>query len=154
MQAIEAAALRENGPLIDSLNEMRETKAALLAKELNAALERLRKLVDEAAELREGVQQAYFERISQRWPRCWATALTATACCRKPHMMAERSDVDEEAARLRTHIDHFRTHAGGRRRDWEEARFPDAGDEPRSEHTAVEDRRHRRKRAADYRAWA
>ena len=109
VQAIEAAALREIVPLIDSLNQMREHEGALLAKELNAALERLRKLVDEAAELREGVQQAYFERISQRIAAMLGDSFDRDRVLQEAAQMAERSDVEEEAARLRAHIDHFRT---------------------------------------------
>ncbi len=111
--AIEAAALREIGPLIDSLNQMREHEGALLAKELNAALERLRKLVDEAAELREGVQQAYFERISQRIAAMLGDSFDRDRVLQEAAQMAERSDVEEEAARLRAHIDHFRTMLDG-----------------------------------------
>src|SRR6185312_8844894 len=109
VQAIEAAALREIGPLIDSLNQMREHEGALLAKELNAALDRLRKLVDEAAELREGVQQAYFERISQRIAAMLGESFDRDRVLQEAALLAERSDVEEEAARLRAHIDHFRT---------------------------------------------
>jgi uncharacterized protein (TIGR00255 family) len=108
-QAVEAAVLREIGPLIDSLNEMREHEGALLAKELNAALERLRKLVDEASELREGVQQAYFERISQRIAAMLGDSFDRDRLLQEAALMAERSDVEEEAARLRAHIDHFQT---------------------------------------------
>jgi uncharacterized protein (TIGR00255 family) len=108
-QAIEAAALREMEPLIDALNAMRAREGALLAKELNAGLDRLRKLVDEAALLREDVQQAYFERISQRLTAMLGEAFDRDRVLQEAAMLAERSDVDEEAARLRTHIDHFRT---------------------------------------------
>jgi uncharacterized protein (TIGR00255 family) len=108
-QAIEAAALREIGPLIDSLNQMREHEGALLAKELNATLDRLRKLVDEAAELREGVQQAYFERISQRISAMLGDSFDRDRVLQEAALLAERSDVEEEAARLRAHINHFRT---------------------------------------------
>lgn len=106
--AIEAAALRELDPLIDSLNTMRAHEGDLLAKELLAGLERLRKLVDEAADLREDVQQAYFERISQRLAAMLGDKFDRDRVLQEAAMIAERSDVDEEAARLRTHIDHFR----------------------------------------------
>lgn len=107
-QAIEAAALKEMDSLIDSLNAMRAKEGALLAKELNSGLDRLRKLVDEAALLREDVQQAYFERISQRLTAMLGDAFDRDRVLQEAAMLAERSDVEEEAARLRTHIDHFR----------------------------------------------
>lgn len=106
--AIEAVALRELDPLIDSLNTMRSREGELLAKELMLTLDRLRKLVDEAASLREEVQQAYFERISQRLTAMLGDSFDRDRVLQEAAMIAERSDVDEEAARLRTHIDHFR----------------------------------------------
>ncbi|MGH9587884.1 MAG: YicC/YloC family endoribonuclease, partial [Acidobacteriaceae bacterium] len=107
-QAIEAAALREMEPLMDALNAMRAQEGSLLAKELNDGLDRLRKLVDEAVLLREDVQQAYFERLSQRLSAMLGDAFDRDRVLQEAAMLAERSDVDEEAARLRTHIDHFR----------------------------------------------
>jgi uncharacterized protein (TIGR00255 family) len=107
-QAIESAVLKEIEPLIESLNVMRAQEGGLLAKELNAGLERLRELVDEAAKLREEVRQAYFERISQRLSAMLGDNFDRDRILQEAAMIAERSDVEEEAARLRTHIDHFR----------------------------------------------
>lgn len=107
-RAIEVAVLREMEPLIDSLNQMREHEGDLLAQELNAALDRLRKLVDEAAELRGDVQQAYFERISQRLTTMLDGSFDRDRVLQEAALLAERSDVEEESTRLRTHIDHFR----------------------------------------------
>lgn len=107
-QTLEAAILREIEPLIDSMNTMRAQEGSLLAKELNAGLGRLRMLVDEAAHLREDVQQAYFERINQRLTTMLGDTFDRDRVLQEAAMIAERSDVDEEAARLRTHIDHFR----------------------------------------------
>jgi uncharacterized protein (TIGR00255 family) len=107
-QAIETAVLQEIAPLIESLNAMRAQEGELLARELLAGLDRLRKLVDEAAALREDVQQAYFERISQRLTAMLGDSFDRDRVLQEAALIAERSDVDEEAVRLRTHIDHFR----------------------------------------------
>lgn len=107
-EAIENAVTSEIGSLIDALNTMRAQEGELLARELLAGLERLRKLVNEAAELREDVQQAYFERISQRLNAMLGNTFDRDRVLQEAALMAERSDVDEEATRLRTHIDHFR----------------------------------------------
>lgn len=107
-QAIEAAVLTEIEPLVESLNAMRAQEGNLLSKELLASLDRLRKLVDKAAELRENVQQAYFERISQRITAMVDGSFDRDRVLQEAALIAERSDVDEEVARLRTHIDHFR----------------------------------------------
>ncbi len=107
-QAIETAVLQEIGPLIESLNTMRAQEGELLARELLAGLDRLRKLVDEAAGLREDVQHAYFERISQRLTAMLGNTFDQDRVLQEAALIAERSDVDEEAVRLRAHIDHFR----------------------------------------------
>lgn len=108
-QAIEAAVLKEIGPLVESLNVMRSQEGALLARELIAGLDRLRKLVDEAANLREDVQQWYFERISQRLTAMLDDTFDRDRVLQEAALVAERSDVDEEVTRLLTHIDHFRS---------------------------------------------
>jgi uncharacterized protein (TIGR00255 family) len=111
-QVLEAAVMRELPALIDALNSMRSQEGAVLALELHAGLDRLRAFVDEAAGLRENVQQAYFERITQRLNVLTGNALESTMdrdrILQEAAMLAERSDVEEEVTRLRAHIDHFR----------------------------------------------
>ena len=109
MQAIEASVLREVDPLINALNAMRAQEGVLLAREMLAGLDRLSALVDEAAGLREDVQKWYFERISQRMNAMLeGGAFDRDRVLQEAALIAERSDVDEEVTRLRTHIDHFR----------------------------------------------
>jgi len=107
--ALEAAVIAELPALVDALNAMRAQEGSALAAELAAGLDRLRKLVDEAAELREDVQQAYFERISQRLTGMLEGSFDRDRVLQEAALLAERSDVDEEVTRLRTHIDHFRS---------------------------------------------
>lgn len=109
VQVIETAVLAEIPSLVESLNAMRAQEGAALASELLGGLERLRVLVDEAAVLRETVQQAYFERISQRLTAMLGNAFDRDRVLQEAALLAERSDVDEEATRLRTHIEHFRS---------------------------------------------
>jgi uncharacterized protein (TIGR00255 family) len=112
-QVLEAAVMRELPALIDALNSMRSQEGAVLAAELHAGLDRLRSFVDESAGLRENVQQAYFDRITQRLNGLIGNALESSLdrdrILQEAAMLAERSDVEEEVTRLRTHIDHFRT---------------------------------------------
>jgi uncharacterized protein (TIGR00255 family) len=108
LQAIEASVLREIEPLIGSLDAMRTQEGRLLTAEMFAGLDRLRKLVDEAASLREDIQQWYFERISQRLTDMVGDSFERDRVLQEAALVAERSDVDEEITRLRTHIDHFR----------------------------------------------
>jgi uncharacterized protein (TIGR00255 family) len=128
-RALEAAVLSELPALIEALNTMRAQEGSALAAELAAGLDRLQYLVDQAATLREDVRQAYFERISQRisemlngpidritnTPAVGALKWDRDRVLQEAALLAERSDVDEEITRLRTHIEHFRCliQAGG-----------------------------------------
>jgi uncharacterized protein (TIGR00255 family) len=92
-----------------SLNEMKSQEGAALAVELEASLKRLERCVDRAAGLRQNVQEAYFERISQRLLDLVNGQLDRDRVLQEAAMLAERSDVEEEITRLRTHIQHFRS---------------------------------------------
>ncbi len=86
---------------------MRAQEGGSLADELRAGMDRLRALVDEAATLRENVQQAYFERLNQRMKTMLEGGFDQERILQEAALIAERSDVEEEVTRLRTHIDHF-----------------------------------------------
>ena len=96
---------------------MRAQEGAALALDLGATMERLDLSVSQVAHMRQEVQRAYFERISQRI----AALLNGNAVIDRDRvlqeaaMLAERSDVEEEVTRLRTHIQHFHSllKAGG-----------------------------------------
>lgn len=106
-KAIEDAVLRESDAVIDALQAMRAREGAVLAGELCAGMERLRAMVDEAATLREKVQQAYFDRLSLRMKSMLEGGFDKDRILQEAALIVERSDVEEEVTRLRTHIDHF-----------------------------------------------
>lgn len=108
-RALEAAVLGVLPEIIGALNRMRAQEGSALATELTGRLDRLQKLVDEAAGLREDVRKAYFERISQRISEMLGGAFDRDRVLQEAAVLAERSDVDEEITRLRTHIEHFRS---------------------------------------------
>jgi uncharacterized protein (TIGR00255 family) len=107
LKILEEAVLRETDALIAALQTMRSQEGSVLADELCAGMERLRALVDEAATLREKVQQAYFDRLSQRMKTMLDGGFDKERILQEAALIAERSDVEEEVTRLRTHIDHF-----------------------------------------------
>jgi uncharacterized protein (TIGR00255 family) len=107
MQGLEETVLREVDGLVAALNGMRAQEGKVLADELRGCMQRLRCLVDEAALLREKVQQAYYERLSQRMKTMLDGGFDQDRILQEAALIAERSDVEEEVARLRTHIDHF-----------------------------------------------
>ena len=117
IQALEEDVAEQIGRLVDALNLMRGQEGASLARELAATMERLDSAVSQVAHMRQEVQKAYFERLSQRI----STLLNGNGVVDRDRIMqeaailAERSDVEEEVTRLRTHIQHFHSllKAGG-----------------------------------------
>jgi uncharacterized protein (TIGR00255 family) len=117
VQALEEDVAAQIDPLVQALNRMRGQEGAALAAELGATMERLDLAVSQVAHMRQEVQKAYFERLSQRI----ATLLNGNGAIDRDRIMqeaailAERSDVEEEVTRLRTHIQHFHSllKAGG-----------------------------------------
>ncbi len=107
LRGLEEAVLSEAGSLVAALETMRAQEGSLLADELRAGMGRLRLLVDEAALLREKVQQAYVERLNQRLKAMLDGGFDQGRILQEAALIAERSDVEEEVTRLRTHIDHF-----------------------------------------------
>jgi uncharacterized protein (TIGR00255 family) len=107
LQNLEQGVLREVDALVAGLQTMRAQEGSVLANELRAGMGRLHGLVDEAATLRENVQQAYLERLNQRMKTILDGGFDQDRILQEAALIAERSDVEEEVARLRTHIDHF-----------------------------------------------
>jgi uncharacterized protein (TIGR00255 family) len=115
VEALETAVLGQLDSLIAALNLMRSQEGASLAAELSACLDRLGAFIDQVASMREQVQGAYFERISQRVTTLLGGEFERDRILQEVALLVERSDVDEEIARLRIHIEHFHTllRAGG-----------------------------------------
>jgi uncharacterized protein (TIGR00255 family) len=107
LEGLESKVLGEMDGLVAALNSMRAQEGAVLANELRACMQRLRSMVDEAATLRENVQQAYVERLNQRLKTMLDGGFDQDRVLQEAALIAERSDVEEEVTRLRTHIDHF-----------------------------------------------
>jgi uncharacterized protein (TIGR00255 family) len=117
VQALEEDVAAQIDALVQALNRMRSQEGAALAADLGVTMERLDLAVSQVAHMRQEVQKAYFERLSQRI----ATLLNGNGVTDRDRIMqeaailAERSDVEEEVTRLRTHIQHFHSllKAGG-----------------------------------------
>ncbi len=105
--ALEAAVLAQIDPLIEALNTMRLREGGALRDDLKGCLDRLAELVEQVAALREGVQQAYFERVQQRMSKMLDGNVDESRLLQEAALLAERSSIDEELVRLRAHIQHF-----------------------------------------------
>ena len=117
VQALEEDVAAHIDPLVEALNRMRAQEGSALALDLAATMERLDLSVSQVAHMRQEVQKAYFERISQRIAALLNGhgVIDRDRVLQEAAMLAERSDVEEEVTRLRTHIQHFHSllQAGG-----------------------------------------
>ncbi|MGD0889026.1 MAG: YicC/YloC family endoribonuclease [Acidobacteriaceae bacterium] len=111
--ALEAAVTGLVPTLLEQLNHVRAVEGATLASELRAEMMRLRALAEEAAELRTGAREAHYERLRTRIGELLKADEAAAAQATESRLLAEaallveRSDIEEELVRLRTHIESF-----------------------------------------------
>lgn len=114
-EADRAAVAEVMLPLLTELNAMRMQEGRALVAVLEASMHTLDTLVAEAAELREGIQQAHRERLEERMAELLSGPLDRDRIVQEAALLADRSDVEEEMARLRVHIQHFLDllHIGG-----------------------------------------
>ena len=117
------------------LQARREAEGAALAKELLALHEGLSAHVEAITEL---APAAVERRASRLRARIEALAGEVTVdesrLATEVAVWAEKTDITEELARLRAHLDQFAHPLADRRLRGTHARFPGAGDEPRGEH--------------------
>ena len=71
-------------------------------------MSRLQASANEVAELRSGVREALFERLRTRLAELMqGTSVSEERLLAEAAVLAEKSDVEEEIVRLRTHVEHF-----------------------------------------------
>lgn len=107
MDLIEASVLAALPEAIASLQTMRAQEGAALAAELSAIADRIAALVGRVAELHGPMQTAHFERTSARVSALLGGVADRERLLQEAAILAERSDVTEELARLRAHVEHF-----------------------------------------------
>jgi uncharacterized protein (TIGR00255 family) len=109
MKTLEEDVAAQIDSLVAALNRMRGQEGTALAVDLGSTMDRLDTAVAQVAHMRQDVQKAYFERISQRLVGLvnGTAAIDRDRVLQEAAMLAERSDVEEEVTRLRTHIQHF-----------------------------------------------
>ena len=95
-------------PVLERLQAVREAEGTALAAELCAGMERLRRASEEIVALRAGVKEAQFVRLRARLDELLAgAAVSEDRLLTEAGLLADRSDVEEEAVRLRTHMERF-----------------------------------------------
>jgi uncharacterized protein (TIGR00255 family) len=108
IEGLDAAVLSLIVPLVGKLNEGRAQEGASLAAELRVSMLRLQAFAEEMAGLRNGVREAQFERLRSRLMELTqGVAVGEERLLAEAAVLAEKSDIEEEIVRLRTHVERF-----------------------------------------------
>jgi uncharacterized protein (TIGR00255 family) len=103
----ESAVLAALDQAIQKLNAMREQEGRGMEAELRRRLQALEEATEEVSRHRAAVTRACMEKVRARMQELLENA-DRDRVLQEAAILAERSDVEEELVRLRTHIDHFR----------------------------------------------
>jgi uncharacterized protein (TIGR00255 family) len=105
---LDASVLAQVPELIGKLNEVRAQEGVALVAELRASMLRLHGFATEMAGLRNGIREAQFERLRTRLAELTqGVPVSEERVLSEAAVLAERSDIEEEIVRLRTHVDRF-----------------------------------------------
>ena len=114
---LEAAAVESAAQeLMERLNAARGAEGGTLAVEMRGSMDRLLGLTEEMAVARAGVREAHLERLRGRMAELLeGLEVNPERLLVEAALLAERSDVEEEVVRLRTHARRFQEmlEAGG-----------------------------------------
>jgi len=108
LAGLDVAVLAQIAPLVEKLNEGRSQEGAALVAELRASMLRLGAFAEEMAGLRNGVREAQFDRLRSRLVELTeGVPVSEERLLTEAAVLAEKSDIEEEIVRLRTHVDRF-----------------------------------------------
>ena len=108
LAGMEAEVLSQLGPLLSRLNEGRAQEGAALAAELRASMGRLAEYADEISMLRGGVREAQMARLRSRIAELiQGSSVPEERLLTEAGLLAERSDIEEEIVRVKTHGERF-----------------------------------------------
>ena len=108
LAGLDVAVLSQIAPLVEKLNEVRSQEGEALVAELRASMLRLRAFAEEMVGLRNGVREAQFERLRSRLVELTeGVPVSEERLLTEAAVLAEKSDIEEEIVRLRTHVDRF-----------------------------------------------
>ena len=114
MERLESVVARCLSEALDKLDKMREQEAAHLREEMAARLAAMERLVERMEVLAERVRPAFAKRLETRLKDLLGeNQIDPTRLAQEAAIAAERSDVAEELARLRSHVQQFRSLLAG-----------------------------------------
>ncbi len=112
--AFTAAAEAAVAAALDDLELMRENEGRMLAAELETRLAEIEKRLEPITQQAAAVADEYSQKLSRRISELLARSggdieLDQARLAQEVAYLAERADISEEIARLRSHIEHFRS---------------------------------------------
>ena len=114
LERLESVVARCLGEALDKLDRMREQEASHLCEEMSARLRHIAALTANLETLAEGARPAFAKRLAARLQALLGEApLDPARLAQEASIAAERSDVSEELARLRSHVQQFESLLAG-----------------------------------------
>jgi uncharacterized protein (TIGR00255 family) len=111
---LESVVSRCLNEALDKLDRMREQEASHLREEMSARLRHIAALTANLETLAEGARPAFAKRLAARLQELLGeTPLDPARLAQEASIAAERSDVSEELARLRSHVQQFESLLAG-----------------------------------------
>jgi uncharacterized protein (TIGR00255 family) len=104
---IESSIAKKAEEAVAHLNTMREQEGSGLAQHLREHMARIGEATAEIERLREPVLRANVVRLQQRIRELVGSQPSEDRLLQEAAIAADRSDIHEEMARMKTHIDHF-----------------------------------------------
>jgi uncharacterized protein (TIGR00255 family) len=106
-ETLEAAILARAEECIRCLDEMRVEEGRGIEHELRRSMARLAASTDEIEQMRVAISRACLDKVQARMQELIGSKADQDRILQEAAMLAERSDIEEEIVRLKTHIKHF-----------------------------------------------
>ena len=104
---LEQSVMAKVGEVLDRLNQMRAVEGSGIADELRGRMKHLQAAAETVEQHRRGVVQTYRDRLQSRMQELLAAAVEPERLMQEAALLADRSDIQEEIARLQAHVKQF-----------------------------------------------
>ncbi len=105
--ALQESVLAKLEEAIRKLDAMRLQEGQTIVRELNERMSHLQKGTEEVEKLRSVVLQAYLEKVQSRLQELIGNQSDPDRLLQEAALLADRTDIQEEIVRMKTHIQHF-----------------------------------------------
>ncbi len=104
---LQEAVLAKLEEAVRKLDEMRLQEGQTIVRELKERMGHLQKGTEEVEKLRSVVLQAYLEKVQSRLQELIGNQSDPDRLLQEAALLADRTDIQEEIVRMKTHIQHF-----------------------------------------------